>query len=258
MIRRVVLLGAGRVAVQLGPALQQAGVEVVQVYSRTAERADALASLLCCSHTDDLSAIFDHADLYVLAVSDAAIPAIAKSLVGHLPARSPIVHTSGATSVAVIQPHFAQAGVFYPLQTFSEGRPVDWSDIPFCLEATTPELLEDLRLLAQKISSRVYEVSSEQRATLHVAAVFANNFSNYLFSIAEEIGQAKKLPFDLLRPLILETARKVQEQSPADAQTGPAVRKDRKTIERHLLYLQQHHPEYVSLYQMLTEGIETK
>lgn len=258
MIRRVVLLGAGRVAVQLGPALQQAGVEVVQVYSRTASRAKALATRLECRYTDDLTSIPRDAYLYILAISDVAIPALAKSLGKRLPAQAQVVHTSGATSLDVIQKHVAQAGVFYPLQTFSEGRPVDWSDIPFCLEATTPELLEDLRLLAQKISSRVYEVSSEQRATLHVAAVFANNFSNYLFSIAEEISQAKKLPFDLLRPLILETARKVQEQSPADAQTGPAVRKDRKTIERHLRYLQQHHPEYVSLYQMLTEGIETK
>lgn len=255
MIERVVLLGAGRVAVQLGPALQQAGVEIVQVYSRTAKKADALAACLGCSSTDDLTAIFDHADLYILAISDAAIPGVGQTLGQHLPPQVRMVHTSGATSLDALQHYVVQAGVFYPLQTFSQGRPVEWSEIPFCLEATTPELLDDLRLLAQKISTRVYEVDSEQRATLHVAAVFANNFSNYLFSIAERIGRAKNLPFDLLRPLILETARKVQEQSPGDAQTGPAVRQDWETIERHLLYLQQHHPEYITLYRMLTEGI---
>jgi len=255
MIEQIVLIGAGRVASQLGPALLQAGIVVKQVYSRNPDKAASLAEELNSRFTTELERIHAGADVYILAVSDGAIEQVAASLSHFLPPSSRLVHTSGATGIEVLSDHFPCTGVFYPLQTFSAGRSVDWSAIPFCLEATRPELLSELHMLAQKIGARSFDVDSEQRATLHVAAVFANNFSNYLFGIAQEIGQAKNLSFDLLRPLILETASKVQEQPPQEAQTGPAVRHDQKTIERHLDYLRQHHPQHVALYELLTEGI---
>lgn len=256
MISRIALIGAGRVASQLGMALLSAGVTIEQVYSRTADKARLLAGQLRSEAVEELAAIRPGADLYVLAVSDGAISPVSAALSKHLPASCRVAHVSGATALPALGSHFTHAGVLYPLQTFSAERMVDWSEVPFCIEANHSGLLHDLRMLAQKISTHVYQIDATQRATLHVAAVFANNFSNYLFDIAQEIAQAKNLPFDLLRPLILETARKVQEKLPGEAQTGPAVRNDQETIERHLLYLQQHHPQYVPLYQMLTEGIE--
>lgn len=253
-MERIVLIGSGRVATHLGARLRQCGLNIVQVYSRSLPRATALAYRLEASATDRLTDIVPTADLYLLAIHDDAIGAVAATLRTVLPPTARLAHTSGATPVAVLTEHFAQGGVFYPLQTFTTGRPLDFSTIPLCCFSPNPELEQELLTLAHRISPSVHRIDDTQRATLHVAAVFVNNFTNYLYRIGHDILTTEGLPFDLLRPLILETAAKVQNRDPADAQTGPAARGDQSTQERHLQQLQDQ-PAWAEIYRLLSAGI---
>ncbi|PST81765.1 DUF2520 domain-containing protein [Pedobacter yulinensis] len=248
---KIVIAGSGNVATQLGRALLGAGFPVAQVWSPTYANAAELAARLGAAAVAEAGGLDRDADLYVLAVKDDAIPAVAAGLAG-VPGM--VVHTSGTTPMHVLSKLPAH-GVFYPLQTFSRFREIDFSDVPLCLEAGSTAVLEGLRTLAGRLSSRVYEVSSAQRRSLHVAAVFANNFSNHLFSIAAGVLNDSNLPFDLLRPLIRETAAKVQDGMPAEMQTGPAIRGDQQTIDRHLGML-QYKPEWARLYLDLSESIK--
>ncbi len=255
-MQRIVLIGAGRVASQLGPALRNEGVSIEQVVART--RPDTLAGT-CTAQAlaiDELSGLIVDADLYLLAVSDGAIRQVSRQLAAYLPVYARLVHTSGATPLHELSDHFHHRGVFYPLQTFSDHRTVDFREIPFCIEASTTTYEEDLLAFAKKLSSNVHLINGEEREVLHVAAVFANNFTNHLYAISQEILDQHQLPFDLLRPLIRETASKVQEQSPRDAQTGPSRRGDQATLDRHLAFLRKHHPEILDLYEQVSKSIE--
>ena len=255
-MERIVLIGAGRVASQLGPALRNRGVSVVQVISRSRPETLARACNAQALAIDQLQDMELHADLYLLAVSDGAIGTVSKHLAARLPGGARIAHISGATPLEELSDHFDHRGVFYPLQTFSDGRTIDFSEIPFCIEATTTGFEQDLMAFAKKLSARVHRINSKERGVLHVAGVFANNFSNHLYTIAQAILDQDQLSFDLLRPLILETAAKVQDQPPRDAQTGPARRGDQATLDRHLAFLRKHHPGKVSLYEQLSNSIE--
>lgn len=252
MPERIALIGAGRVGGHLGRALHKAGWPVVQVYSRHAEKARMLAVQLGTAHTTDLSAITQDADIYIIAVSDDAIGAVAGDL--QLPQSKLVVHTSGATPSVVLQSKFARYGVFYPLQTFSLDREPDFSTLPICVFAGDEAGRDLLERLARSLDSPCYPVDDHQRFVLHVAAVFVNNFTNYLYQVGEDIVHSKQLSFDLLRPLILETAQKIQSASPGAMQTGPAIRGDAATVERHLAYLAAR-PEYAELYRLITKGI---
>lgn len=255
MIQTIALIGAGRVAGHLGPALVNAGLTITQVYSRRMEQAVRLGNVLQSAAIADLTRIRPDADLYLLAIADDGISEVAKQLFHSLPPNSALAHTSGATPLEVLQVGFAHTGVFYPLQTFSADRSIDVSQVPFCLEANTEEFGRALEVLARRISRHAAFVNAHQRTTLHVAAVFANNFTNYLLTIAHDICAEQSLPFDLLRPLILETARKVQALPPEEAQTGPARRGDQSTLQRHRQYLDTHHPALTGLYTQLSEAI---
>ncbi len=251
-IGSIVLLGAGNVGYHLGRQLAAAGVRIEQVFSRQLPKAEALAQLIGAMATDDLNKIAPAADVYILAVHDSAIAEVA----ARLPVQDQlIVHTSGATPSTILQPYSSRWGVFYPLQTFSLAKPVDFERIPICVYANNTPDMALLTDLAQRLSPKVYSIDDAQRAILHVAAVFVNNFTNYLFQIAYDIMQKENLPFDLLRPLICETAEKVQVHPPREMQTGPAIRRDATTIAQHLAYLKAF-PEYQHLYQMITESIQ--
>jgi len=255
-MQRIVLIGAGRVARQLGPALRTIDTTILQVVSRT--RPDKLARV-CGAQAlaiDELSGLMVDADLYLLAISDASLGEVSDQLALFLPPTARIAHTSGATPLEELSDHFHHRGVFYPLQTFSEHRTVDFGGIPICIEASSEVFEEDLMAFAKKLSAQVHRISSAERGVLHVAAVFANNFSNHLYAMAKGILDQHDLPFDLLLPLIRETAAKVNDQSPHDAQTGPARRGDQPTLERHVAFLRKHHPEMVSLYEQLSKSIE--
>lgn len=254
MIQDIVLIGAGQVAHHLGQRLRQCGLHIVQVYSRSRPRADELAGLLGTIATADLEAIVPTADCYLLAVRDDAIAEVAAALVAVLPELALLAHTSGATPATILPPYFRNAGVFYPLQTFSRQRSVDFSQVPICCFAREATATEALMALARRISSSVHHIDDEARARLHVAAVFVNNFTNYLYQVGYQLLREEGLPFDLLRPLILETAAKVQDQAPVAVQTGPAARSDHSTEARHLRQLEAY-PAWAELYRLLSDGI---
>ncbi|MBT9393540.1 DUF2520 domain-containing protein [Hymenobacter sp. NST-14] len=251
---RVVLLGAGRVAGHLGPALAAAGHAVVGVWSRTPESATALAARLPAAAAFSGPATLPAADIYILALPDAAVPAVLAA--AGFPTGSLVVHTAGALPLAVFAAHpQLRGGVLYPLQTFGPGRTIHWPTVPLCLEAAEVTGLATLRRLAGTLSQDVREMDSARRLQLHVAAVWASNFPNHLLGIARELLQQAGLPWELLHPLIRETVDKALVQPPFAAQTGPAVRHDAGTLARHEEALAAH-PRWQALYQGLTASIQ--
>ncbi|MGV3764022.1 Rossmann-like and DUF2520 domain-containing protein [Parapedobacter sp.] len=247
----IVLLGSGNVATHLGDALVQAGHRIKQVYSRTAAHAQALANRLDAAVTADLTAVDAQADVYILAVKDDALAAIAAQLRGK---QGVIVHTAGSVDMAVLAKYATDYGVLYPVQTFSKAKAVDFSTIPMAVEASGTTAWERLEILAGSLSGYVFYCDSQQRLSLHAAAVFACNFTNHLYAIAADILHEHGLDFDLIRPLILETAQKVMAHQPKEVQTGPAVRNDVRTMEKHLELLADD-PALAHLYRLISGRI---
>jgi predicted short-subunit dehydrogenase-like oxidoreductase (DUF2520 family) len=244
---KIVLLGSGNVATHLGKALNDAGNQIIQVWSRTVSNARILADRLNAEYTDEFAKINSEADIYILSVTDDSIAPLAAAF----PLKDKIlVHTSGTTSLALE----GISGVLYPLQTFSKQKEVEFKSIPIAIEGRDEPILLSLRKLAESISSNVVNMNSHQRKALHIAAVFACNFSNHLFAIAETILKDNNLEFDLIKPLIKETTDKIQNHSPASVQTGPAVRGDQNTLNAHLEYL-RNNIELSELYHKLSQSI---
>jgi predicted short-subunit dehydrogenase-like oxidoreductase (DUF2520 family) len=239
-IQKICLIGAGNVAWHLAQHAHTQGLELVQIFSREIEKASALAQKTGATAICALEQVDQQADLYLLLIKDDAIDDVAAALKGVLPADALICHGSGATDLVVLQQHFQRCGVFYPLQSFSKNRALDFfSQVPLCVEATEPDDEILLLGLAKKLSQQVALVNSEQRFTLHLGAVFVNNFVNKLYAMAGDLLQQKDLPFELLLPLIQETAAKVQGHSPFDMQTGPARRGDLSIQEKQLNALEK-------------------
>ncbi len=249
----ITLIGAGRIAWHLGRRLKAKGFPIRQVVSRTPEHAEKLAQTLGCEWTSDWAEVNADTDWLLLAVRDDAIEDVAMVLSANVPGAF-ATHTSGATPGAVLSPFFERYGVFYPLQSFSQDRVPVWSKIPFCVDARSDEDLLLLKKIAKTIGNLVYRVNDEQRASLHVAAVFANNFANRCFALAEQILDEKGLPFEMLHPLMEETLAKALHDSPAKMQTGPAMRGDADTLKRHLELL-KNHPEWSEIYRILSASI---
>ncbi|WP_019949398.1 Rossmann-like and DUF2520 domain-containing protein [Hymenobacter aerophilus] len=253
---RIVLLGAGRVAAHLGPALAGAGHAVVGVWSRTAESAEALAGRLPAGAIVASSlAGLPEADVYLLTLPDAVVPEVLAA--ARFPAGALVAHTAGALPLAVFAPYKERlrGGVFYPLQTFGPGRAIAWDAVPLCLEATDAAALATLHRLAASLSLDVRELDSARRLQLHVAAVWVSNFPNHLLGIGRELLAGAGLPWELLHPLIRETVDKALAQPPFEAQTGPAVRHDAATLARHETALAGQ-PRWQQLYQQLTASIQ--
>ena len=244
---KVVIIGAGNVAFHLYQSFtKEKQFDVIQVFNRNLEHIDFVNNPDL--KTSDPNQIKE-ADLYLIAIKDEAIEKLAEEL----KIKSGIVaHTSGSQPMSVLS-KFNDYGVFYPLQTFSKSKQVDFKEIPVCLEANSEENLELLKKAASLISDKVYEVDSEQRKALHVSAVFVNNFSNHLFALADDYCQKNDLPFEILRPLIRETVSKLESLDPFSAQTGPALRDDHKTISAHLEMLDD---DRKKIYTILTESIQ--
>lgn len=242
----IVLLGTGNVAQQLFDALYVLpDVTVAQVYGRNAKGLDYFEER--CPVTTNSDGI-GTADLYIIAVSDKAIPQVSQLLKGK---KGLVAHTSGSAPMNAI--HAPRKAVFYPLQTFTKGRTVNFKEIPICLEVAQKEDASILEALALKLSNNVTWITSAQRKKLHVSAVIVNNFANHCYQMAAEICEAEQLPFDLLQPLIQETATKILHVSPKEAQTGPARRNDVLTQQEHLELLKN--PLHKKLYQLLSESI---
>lgn len=234
----------------LARALDMAGHKIAQVYSRDIKDAQDLAHPYRADALSDIRQLKDDAEVTFICVSDSAIKEVAGQL---MQPKNLLVHTSGAISIDVLKDVSPYHGVFYPVQTLSAGRQINFFEVPVCIEGNNKTAEQQLKALADTVSNRVQYLDSEKRRHLHLAAVFANNFTNALYKESAEILEAQGMNFDLLRPLIKETAEKVQHLSPRQAQTGPARRGDWETISKHLELLPEGHRK--ALYQMLTEII---
>ena len=252
-IHTIVFIGAGNVATHLAEAFQNTGREIMQVYSRTENSAKILADKIGAKYTDDLNKIIPDADLYIISVADSALPLIVKNInLGE----SLVTHTSGFHEMNVLKNISKNIGVFYPLQTFSKNRKVDFISIPMCIEANSEENIKLLEDLALSFSSNIHFINSEQKKVLHLAAVFTSNFTNQMYSIAEEILNNEKISFDILKPLIKETAKKAIDINPYESQTGPARRNDIIVMAHHLKMLEN--KKYKELYEMMSEMVKAK
>ena len=244
---KIVLLGAGNVGTHLHKVLQnKEDLQLIQWYNRSLSSEKEPTT---CPVTQDLNNIVE-ADLYLLSVSDSAIPTLSKALKNK---NGLIVHTAGSVSMDVLNTH-KNHGVFYPLQTFSKNKEVDFSQIPLCLEANKKENLDLLKRVAFAIGGPIHLIDSVQRKALHVAAVFVNNFTNHLYTIGENLCKEHNLPFSVLQPLIAETADKIKYLPPSLAQTGPAARGDQKVLADHLQHLTK--KSHQELYQLISSSIQ--
>lgn len=249
---RVVLIGAGNLATNLGKALFRAGHQVVQVWSRTESSASALASQLKCPWTTKVDSVMDDADIFIIAVKDSVLSSLAEALKEGREDQL-FVHTAGSMSLDVLP--FERRGVLYPMQTFSKDKEVDFSIIPCFVESSDEKCLVSIRELSYTISDTVYELDSENRKYLHLAAVFCSNFANHCFSLgAALLKEHGNIPFRVMLPLIDETAAKLYSMSPQEAQTGPAVRWDENVMSKHLQLLSGK-PDMQKIYELMSKSI---
>jgi predicted short-subunit dehydrogenase-like oxidoreductase (DUF2520 family) len=244
---KVVLLGAGNVAYHLTHnLLNNDTIKLIQVYNRSIEKLEYLKTIT--SITNNLANLKE-ADIYIICVSDDIIHEISTKINFE---NKLVVHTSGSVSIDELNSN-SNKGVFYLLQTFSKDRDIDFSEIPICIEAKSENDLDLLKTLAKSISKKVYEIDSTQRKSLHLSAVFVNNFVNHLYFIGNEICDQNNIPFEILHPIIQETTNKLKSLSPFEAQTGPAKRNDKKTIDKHKAMLPLSQQE---IYKLLTKSIQ--
>ena len=247
---KIVIVGSGNVAESLAQAIGEAeGLTLVQVYARNEERGRKVAEL---AHTEWSNSTLADADLYLLAVSDNAVAGCAKEL--HIPANAVVAHTAGCCTLDSLIPHTHRA-VFYPFQTFSVGRKVDFAKGYIFLEGATDHAVAVVDEVAHALTSNVLPADTARRAVIHLSGVFACNFANAMYANAAEILAKEGLPFDIVAPVIEETAKKVVEsKNPATSQTGPARRGDTQTLERHRKMLADE-PQKRDLYDKISEDI---
>ena len=246
-IKRISIIGTGNVAHHLGRALLISGFHLDGVWGRTKKSAEILAQKLKTVSFQRIGQIPKSTDLIIVCVSDSAISEVIESIPNHFT----IAYTSGSISLASM-PDRTHLGVFYPLQTFTKSRELSFDKIPFLIESENEEFAESLKKCASKLSNTVRYTTSEDRFQIHIAAVMVNNFTNHLYQLAELHLKKQELPFDILKPLIIETAEKLNDISPSEAQTGPAKRNDMNVIKKHLNELDN---ETKHIYEMLSKSI---
>lgn len=232
----IVLLGAGNVATHLSRALQLKDFTIVQIYSKTPESAKLLSDKLGVGFTNNIENVYRNADIYIFALKDSVL----KSTIDELKLPGAIhIHTAGSVSLNVFEGKANQYGVIYPLQTFSKSKEINFEEVPLFVEGSDSETTNLLFTIANQLSEHCYFANSEQRKKLHLSAIFACNFTNLMYSLAEELVNDSNFTFDILKPLIAETADKIKYLSPIKAQTGPAIRFDKIIIEEHIKMLNQ-------------------
>lgn len=248
------IIGSGNLAWHLAPALDNIGYSVKEVYSRNPKNAKQLTERLYQAEvktTLDFST--SPSDVFIIAVTDDAIRPIAQDIV--LPDDAILVHTSGSQPLSVLgYAATPNIGVFYPLQTFSKTKKIDFKNIPIFIETETEEAETIIMRMAKQISNDVKKISSRERKALHVAAVFASNFANHMLTISKDLLQQNKLSFDLLKPLISETLNKGLSIGPENSQTGPAKRGDFEILDKHIEFL-QHDESLAKIYKLVSQHI---
>ena len=246
-MKNIILIGSGNVATHLGIALKNSNYTIVQVYSKSIKNAKLLAKKLDTHFTNDLTKL-KSADLIIISINDDAILSVLSQI-----KNTAIVHTSGSIGLNVFKAQFTNYGVFYPLQTFNKEVHVNISEIPFCIEGNSLEFEKQLIEIARALSNNVVKMNSQQRKQLHIAAVFACNFSNHMYSIADDLLAKKDIDFKILLPLIRKTITNLEGNRPKEVQTGPAKRKNAAIIQEHIATIKE--KEIKELYQKITADI---
>ena len=246
-MKNIILLGSGNVATHLGIALKNSNYTIVQVYSKSIENAKVLANKLDAQFTNNLSKL-KSSDLIIVCINDDAILSVLSQI-----KNTAIVHTSGSIGLDVFKQKFTNYGVFYPLQTFNKEVDINISEIPFCIEGNSLEFEKQLIKIAKALSNNVVKMNSQQRKQLHIAAVFACNFSNHMYSIADDLLAKKNIDFKILLPLIRKTNANLENYRPKEVQTGPAKRKDTAIIQEHIATIKEN--EIKELYHRISDNI---
>lgn len=247
---KISIIGAGNVATNLALAFKKAGHEIVQIYNRSNDAGKELAHSVAASFTAHAADIAD-ADIYMVAVRDDVIAEVTAPL----KLKEKIVaHTSGAKSKEELNGCSLHTGIFYPLQTMVKYSKLDFKNVPLLIEGSDKITAATLHKLASSISQNVHFVDEQQRQWIHVAAVFANNFTNHLYGISESLLAEHQLSFEILKPLIFHAVQNLNEYSPTQLQTGPAARGDANTIEKHLQLL-GNNDRLKKIYEILTQSI---
>lgn len=250
-MKRIVVIGSGNVAEVLANAIDASRYELVQIVARNRQRGETIARTLRCAYTDNPKWI-EPADIYLIAVSDRVITKVSKTFDF---GEAVVAHTAGSVSMDELSPSIHNKGVFYPLQTFTAGRSIELSDVPIFIEANNSRARSILLELASTLSTQVHEASSEQRMSLHLAAVFACNFANHMFALGQQLLKEQGMSPDLIKPLIRETVTKVLESPLAEmVQTGPARRNDYRTKNKHMELLRKN-PELQNIYKNISLNI---
>jgi predicted short-subunit dehydrogenase-like oxidoreductase (DUF2520 family) len=248
---RISFIGAGKVSGALCRQMYLSGCKIQKIISRTEKNGRALA--ISCNA--DWSTEYDFTapgDIIITAVPDDSISEVLSKI--NCPENTLVAHTAGSLGLDVFPSHLKHTGVFYPLQTFSGGRKIEFEDLPFFLEASDTYSSAILKDLAESIGGKTYFVDHERRRMLHVAAVFVNNFTNHMLTAGSQITARAGFPFEVLEPLINETILKAREMGPENSQTGPAYRFDKGTIKRHIDLL-SFSPEFQGVYKVVTKSI---
>lgn len=251
MAEKIILIGAGNVGWHLAHALDQSGYCIDQVIARHEENAKALASKFG-AYFGTRPVHGSKADMVFICTGDDQIPVAAEMAANHAEL---LVHTSGSTPLDVLKPFSSHYGVFYPLQTFSKQRKIDFNTVPIFVEAADSRTEKALQEMAEKLSCQVFLADSRERSILHLAAVFTNNFTNHILGIASEIASKSGRSAQVLHPLMKETLAKFEDLGSHSAQTGPAARGDIKMIEKHLGWLHENAADYEEIYRMLSASI---
>ncbi|MDH6306570.1 putative short-subunit dehydrogenase-like oxidoreductase (DUF2520 family) [Parabacteroides sp. PF5-5] len=247
---KIVFIGAGNLATAVSLEMQRAGMTIGQIYSRTRESAESLAKKLNTQWTTNLNEIIPDADLYIFALKDALLTEIIPKV---KPNEGLWVHTAGSVPMQIFEGHAKRYGVFYPLQTFTKKRRVKLDKTPIFLEVNNPEDMKMLKKVAIALSGNAQELDSEKRKMLHLAAVFACNFTNHMYALAAKLLEEQSLSYELILPLIIETADKISEIPPSEAQTGPAVRFEKEIMDKQIAMLSD--PGMQTIYRLISQNI---
>lgn len=251
-LRNIAIIGSGNVAYHIGKAIKRSQNRVCGIYARNENTGSRLAFELGCEYFNDITKISDEVDIILIAVRDDAVVKIIAQI--FYPGKL-IAHTSGRIGMEILEAASDRIGVFYPLQTMHKDSQIKMKEVPFCIEANTNRDESMLMDLAASISDNLHLVNSEQRRTMHLAAVVACNFSNHMYALADQILKKDGMDLSILQPLIIQTAANIKNGDPKSLQTGPAIRGDEEVIRKHEALLQAKNPELAKLYNLLTQSI---
>ena len=257
MIRNVVMIGTGKLAQALSPVLLENGIHIMQFFSRELTHAQNLADQFNTDYTNNWNELNRVADLYIICVKDDAISEVSEAMSKQLDHTANICHTSGSRGIEAISTYFTHRACMWPMQSFTFQSKIIWPEVPIFLSGTD-SILNEIEVVCKKFSKKVFRIDEEKKKWVHVAAVFANNFSNYNLSITEKILDSCGVPLEVMEPMMQNMIRNVFTIGPGNTQSGPANRGDRKTMEMQQKMLADKFPEYENLYQLYSEIISQK